>query len=233
MRLRSICSLTRSPNVGYSWPMITVRTQSVRSATRAVCGEHGLCRYRRVGDSPLRSCRRSRVWAAALSPRESAAHTGIIDVVTVVSTNPRLQQILQLVAVAAVMVGIVLMHSAPLVSPAADSVGHHRVTTSDQQAHAHESPTAFSGGGLPALDTMSTASAGAGCDDNDCNHHQGLHLCMAVVVVAALLTISRWNLTALGVARELRPRMPWLRHRGGRAPPWTTPTLAQLSVLRV
>lgn len=153
---------------------------------------------------------------------EPAGPLGTIIAVTG-SRPPRApQQLLRLLAVGAVLVGIVLMHSSPIL-PAS------------QSAHATASSTASQGypdigaaaDGLPAV-------IGSGCADGDeCGHHTGLHLCMAVVVIAALLVLSRWHLGRVSGDPARAPRLAWLRRRAGRPPPWTTPTLAQLSVLRV
>lgn len=56
---------------------------------------------------------------------------------------------------------------------------------------------------------------------------------MAVVVILGLLMHTRSRLAVPTPDSGLLRRASWLRRRAERAPPWTTPTLSQLSVLRV
>lgn len=123
--------------------------------------------------------------------------------------------------IAAVLLGMILMHSTPVATP----------TTTAVAATVHQSTVPPERSGNANL----TSSAAGECAGGDhCDHGIGLHLCMAVMAMMGLLTFVRRYL-ALPTADtgSTRPRASWLRHRLGRAPPWTTPTLAQLSVLRV
>jgi len=52
-----------------------------------------------------------------------------------------------------------------------------------------------------------------------------VHLCLAVLAAVALAVAVAGNAVA--------PLMAVVRAEWGRAPPWTTPSLTQLSVLRV
>ncbi|AII11187.1 membrane protein (plasmid) [Rhodococcus opacus] len=139
-----------------------------------------------------------------------------------------MQQMLRLAAVGAVLFGILLMHSSPILPSAGDRTGTSAHATGTP-APSHDGST----GPAAVADTMITM-VGAGCESGgDCAHHSGLHLCMAVVAIAAMLVLSRWHVGTVVNDPEIRPRVAWLRRRAGRAPPWTTPTLAQLSVWRV
>ncbi|MBC2644849.1 MULTISPECIES: DUF6153 family protein [unclassified Rhodococcus (in: high G+C Gram-positive bacteria)] len=141
--------------------------------------------------------------------------------------TPTMQHLLRAAAVVAVLFGVLLMHSSPLLD---HSGGHATESAHDSGGHGHSHDAAAAPmtlGDLPA------ALAGTGCEGKDCSDHSGLHLCMAVVTIAAALVLARWYATATTSEAAVHSSRPPLRHRAGRAPPWTTPTLAQLSVLRV
>ncbi|QTJ70614.1 hypothetical protein HYG77_34550 (plasmid) [Rhodococcus sp. ZPP] len=147
--------------------------------------------------------------------------------VKALGTTPTPQHLLRLAAVVAVLFGVLLMHSSPLLDHSGmhpTASGHH----SGAPAHAHD------GAAVPvALGDIPVALAGTGCEGTDCSDHTGLHLCMSVMTIAAALVLARWYATATTGQTAVPGLRALLRHRAGRAPPWTTPTLAQLSVLRV
>ncbi|WKN60401.1 DUF6153 family protein (plasmid) [Rhodococcus opacus] len=141
--------------------------------------------------------------------------------------TPTMQHLLRVAAVVAVLFGVLLMHSSPLLD---HSGGHPTSSGHDSGAHTHSHDAAAA---PMALDDFPVALAGTGCEGKDCGDHTGLHLCMAVMTIAAALVLARWYATATtGEAALHSLRLP-LHIQAGRAPPWTTPTLAQLSVLRV
>ncbi|NLE81758.1 MAG: hypothetical protein GX610_19695 [Rhodococcus sp.] len=132
------------------------------------------------------------------------------------TTPPRTQPLMLLLVVAAVVLGITLMHSTPMPPPVDPAIAS--AVSVDPHA-GHVAPTA--------------AAVGECAGDDDCGHHAGLHLCMAIVVMIGLLTYARSRITVPTSVPVLLRRASWLRRRADRAPPWTTPTLSQLSVLRV
>ncbi|PBC35442.1 hypothetical protein CJ179_48540 [Rhodococcus sp. ACS1] len=146
--------------------------------------------------------------------------------VKALGATPTMQHLLRVAAVVAVLVGVLLMHSSPLL----DHTGGHATESahdSGGHGHSHEAAEPMALGDLPV------ALAGTGCEGTDCDDHTGLHLCMAVVTIAAALVIARWYATAAAGEAAVHGLRAPLPIRAGRAPPWTTPTLAQLSVLRV
>ncbi|EID81375.1 putative membrane protein [Rhodococcus opacus RKJ300 = JCM 13270] len=140
-----------------------------------------------------------------------------------------MQHLLRVAAVVAVLFGVLLMHSSPLL----DHTGGHPTSSGhDSGVHAHSHDAAAAPMPMP-LEDFPVALAGTGCEGGDCTDHSGLHLCMAVMTIAAALVLARWYATATTGETAVHSLRALLRHRAGRAPPWTTPTLAQLSVLRV
>ncbi|MEU2004614.1 DUF6153 family protein [Rhodococcus sp. NPDC019627] len=148
-------------------------------------------------------------------------------VVKVLGTTPTVQQLLRVTAVVAVLFGVLLMHSSPLLD---HSAAHPTSSESASAGHVH----AHDAAAVPvALGDIPVVLAGTGCEGTDCSDHTGLHLCMSVMTIAAALVLARWYATATTGDTAVPRLRALLRHRAGRAPPWTTPTLAQLSVLRV
>jgi hypothetical protein len=162
--------------------------------------------------------------------RSGGGPVGTIRDVTAPGTTAG-QQLLRVAAVMAVIFGVLLMHSAPLPGHGAQhpTVAEHPTPAApDISAHAHAQPH----GPVAVRGDVAAVLAGSGCDP-DCTSHAGLHLCMAVVAIAAALVLARWSTLAAATAQTMPRRWAMLRRRAGRAPPWTIPTLAQLSVLRV
>lgn len=151
-------------------------------------------------------------------------HVGSIGVVQALGAWSKMQQLLRWAAMVAVIFGVALMHSLPLAHPAGGHTPTAAHTSSLEHSHA-----------APAADTPRTdpALAGTLCQ-GDCRTHPVLHMCVAIVTIAAALVVATW-LLAYSSADDRRGqgRSAWLRSHASRAPPWTTPTLAQLSVLRV
>ncbi|MDX5961946.1 DUF6153 family protein [Rhodococcus opacus] len=143
--------------------------------------------------------------------------------------TPTMQQLLRVAAVIAVLFGVLLMHSSPLL----DHTGGH-ATESAHDSGAHAPSHSHEAAAEPvALGALPAALAGTGCEGGVCTDHSGLHLCMAVVTIAAALVLARWYATATTGEAAVHSLRLSLHIQAGRAPPWTTPTLAQLSVLRV
>ena len=63
--------------------------------------------------------------------------------------------------------------------------------------------------------------------------HATMHECLAVLATAVLAVILMLLALGTNVTPPTRHRQRAARTSLGRAPPWTTPTLAELSVLRV
>ena len=142
-----------------------------------------------------------------------------------------MRHLLRAFAVVAVLFGVMLMHSLPAAHPAAHPGGAHTGSAAhavDIHAQSHE----VSGTVLVRDAGVSPADA-VPCG-GDCGAHAGMqHLCVAVLtVVAALIVVWSWSVSPI-TERHLEALASWFRRHPGRAPPWTTPTLAQLSVLRV
>jgi len=64
------------------------------------------------------------------------------------------------------------------------------------------------------------------------DNHQVMHLCLAVLAVAGFALLLVLLGMVVGIPRPARSRRRAPRIFLGRAPPWTTPTLAELSILR-
>ncbi|MFD7011340.1 DUF6153 family protein [Rhodococcus jostii] len=142
--------------------------------------------------------------------------------------TPTMQQLLRVGAILAVLFGVLLMHSSPLLD---HTGGHATASAHDAGGHGHSHEAAAEPVAL--MPALPAALAGTGCEGGDCADHSGLHLCMAVVTIAAALVLARWYATAAAGELTVHSRRAPLLIQAGRAPPWTTPTLAQLSVLRV
>ncbi|ELB90950.1 putative membrane protein [Rhodococcus wratislaviensis IFP 2016] len=147
--------------------------------------------------------------------------------VKALGATPTMQHLLRVAAVVAVLFGVLLMHSSPLLD---HTGGHATESAHDSGAHGHSHEAAAA---PMALGDLPVALAGTGCEGTDCGDHTGLHLCMAVMTIAAALVLARWYATAAAGEAAVHGLRAQLRIHAGRAPPWTTPTLAQLSVLRV
>ncbi|AWK76761.1 hypothetical protein CBI38_35605 (plasmid) [Rhodococcus oxybenzonivorans] len=144
--------------------------------------------------------------------------------------TPTMQHLLRVAAVVAVLFSVLLMHSSPLLDHSGTpptASGHHSGAPAHAPAHAHDGAAALMDLGAPVV------LAGTGCEGTSCSAHTGLHLCMSVMTIAAALVLARWYATATTGQTAVPGLRALLRHCAGRAPPWTTPTLAQLSVLRV
>lgn len=63
--------------------------------------------------------------------------------------------------------------------------------------------------------------------------HQMMHLCLAVLAVAGFALLLVLLAMVVDIPRPARSRRRAPHISLGRAPPWTTPTLAELSILRV
>ena len=129
----------------------------------------------------------------------------------------------------AVLVGVLLMHSVPMVHPPAGHgvAGVSTATVTHPASHDHTA--------LADLTALGMHGAGVvmdmGCGDG-CSPHTGMAMCMAVVSVVATLLMTRRlvaHLPTVGGAHQ----MTWTGRYTSRAPPWATPSLEKLSVLRI
>jgi len=106
--------------------------------------------------------------------------------------------------------------------------GHAPAPSVQAMTHSVQAMTGVvSGVGQPALSRagsiVSPGHGGAGSTERP--SHAAVHLCLAVLAAVALAVAVAGNAVA--------PLMAVVRAEWGRAPPWTTPSLTQLSVLRV
>ena len=118
-------------------------------------------------------------------------------------------------AALAVLAGVLLMHSVPMVH----SPGGHSVAAGPMTEHSTPSASGIS----QIVESCSTHCAG----------HGGMAMCMAVITIVSALMIIRRLLKnySAGLARQSGIG-PFGRH-ASRAPPWATPTLEKLSILRI
>ncbi len=85
-----------------------------------------------------------------------------------------------------------------------------------------------------AVDEHVRAPAGMDCGGDGCDGHTGLHGCVFILTAVALALM----LVLLYRIANDRPRggvstPRGHRHQRERAPPWTVPSLAELSILRI
>ncbi|MFH5227562.1 DUF6153 family protein [Antrihabitans spumae] len=136
------------------------------------------------------------------------------------------RHLLRAAAVMAVLFGVLFMHSLPLAHPARAHVAS-AAHVPDGHAHSHDASAAIAPtAGVPSLQS--------GQCTGDCSSHSGMqHLCLAVLTIAAALIVVKSMSPTSTTDHHHHCMASWFRIHSGRAPPWTTPTLAQLSVLRV
>ncbi|MBJ8340842.1 hypothetical protein JGU71_18315 [Antrihabitans sp. YC3-6] len=136
------------------------------------------------------------------------------------------RHLLRVAAVLAVLFGVLFMHSLPLSHPIRAKVASAE-PVADGHAHSHDVSAAIaSTGGVPSLQS--------GLCTGDCSCHSGMqHLCLAVLTIAAALIVVKSMSPTSTSDHHHHSVASWFRTHSGRAPPWTVPTLAQLSVLRV
>ena len=129
-----------------------------------------------------------------------------------------------------VLLGVLLMHSVPMVHPPSGhsaagptavsalhpDVGHH--------AETNELAAAVMAGSGVVLEM--------GCSDG-CSPHVGMAMCMAVITIATALIVVR---RLLDLRENESCSAAWALVMGGyasRAPPWAAPSVEKLSVLRI
>lgn len=131
-----------------------------------------------------------------------------------------------------VLLGVLLMHSVPMVHP---PTGHTMASASTTTVFHPEG-----GAGHHAdVDELTAAVATGsdvvlemGCGD-DCSPHIGMAMCMAVISVVAALLVTRQLLALRPADDGTRNHTHCRGKHSSRAPPWTTPSLEKLSVLRI
>jgi hypothetical protein len=129
---------------------------------------------------------------------------------------PRASGLTRLLGVLALLVGIVAMHAGVFaITPS----GHHAMSEVVQA--------------MPADDHG--VATGTDCGDDGCgNTHGGMHACVFILtaVAVALMLVLLYRIAVdrpgggVSTPRGQRPRRE-------RAPPWTVPSLAELSILRI
>ncbi|ORM37546.1 hypothetical protein BFL43_03910 [Williamsia sp. 1135] len=127
-----------------------------------------------------------------------------------------------------VLLGVLLMHSVPMVHPPGHGASGATAASAVRSDGGHHAD-------VDELTAAVAAGSGAvlemGCSDG-CSPHVGMAMCMAVVsVVAALLMVQR--LLTYQPAAGAQSHMLWMGRHSSRAPPWATPSLEKLSVLRI
>lgn len=121
-------------------------------------------------------------------------------------------------------------------------LGMHALMGPDGAAGHTDGPATHSTALAATASATPADAAGTGCRSGAChgqNHHEPggghsvAHLCLAVLAGAVALLVT----VALGRSHDpsgpIRARLATTGQMSGRAPPWTQPSLAQLSVLRV
>lgn len=131
-----------------------------------------------------------------------------------------------------VVMGVLLMHSVPMVHPPS---GHSAAGVSTVSAAVHP------GGSDDHADVAELTAAVAagprvvlemGCGDG-CSPHVEMALCMAVVSVVAALVMVRRLLPSAPAADGAGSHALSMGRHSSRAPPWAAPSLEKLSVLRI
>ncbi len=114
--------------------------------------------------------------------------------------------------------------------------GHAPAPSVQAMTHSVQAMTGvLSGVGQPALSRagsiVSPGHGGAGSTERP--SHAAVHLCLAVIAAVALAVAVAVKVAQSRAGNAVAPLMAVVRAEWGRAPPWTTPSLTQLSVLRV
>ncbi|WP_329413327.1 DUF6153 family protein [Nocardia vinacea] len=128
--------------------------------------------------------------------------------------SSRTTGLVRVLGVLVLLAGIVAMHAGVFaVAPADD---HHTMATM-------------------ALPVDHNAAAGPDCTDDGCGHaHGGMHACVFILTagaVALMLVLLYWITLDRPGGGMSKPRQ-WRPIREC-APPWTVPSLAELSILRI
>ena len=119
----------------------------------------------------------------------------------------------------AALLAVLLMHSVPMVhAPAHGVAGAHAAVTTHHQEHAGHTTMA-----PPAMQA----------DNTHWTTHAAMALCMALITVASVLLIVRRLLGHQGADAAPRLHVPGNGRYASRAPPWATPSLEKLSILRI
>jgi hypothetical protein len=139
----------------------------------------------------------------------------VVDVVAPARRRPRHSTLLMAGAAFAVMAGVLLMHSVPMVH----SPGGHMTSTGSMTEHS-----------TPAVSGISQIVEK--CAAN-CSGHAGMAMCMAVITIASALIFVRRLLKHHTAGPSRRWGVGPLGRHASRAPPWVTPTLEKLSILRI
>lgn len=136
----------------------------------------------------------------------------------------------------AVLLGVLLMHSLPMVHPPG---GHSAAAAPLSPTALHPSTTGDHHGNLAHSDAPAAAAAvplvvfQMGCTTDCSTSHAGMAMCMAVItVVAALFLVRRLLMHHCGDDVG-HGAVRWLGRHASRAPPWAAPSLEKLSVLRI
>jgi hypothetical protein len=116
-----------------------------------------------------------------------------------------------------ILVGVIGMHSLAAVNVPAPTA-----TSADAMVMTDAHPT------VPPVNVDAMHSHGGGH-----GQHATMHECLAVLAAAVLAVALMLLALGTNVTPPTRHRLRAGRTSLGRAPPWTTPTLAELSVLRV
>lgn len=106
-------------------------------------------------------------------------------------------------------------------------IGMHSLATLDTPATTMTAPS------MAAAAQADVMPVGTGEHSGGHAGHQRMHLCLAVLAVAGFALLFGLLGMVVDIPRPALPRRPAPRIFLGRAPPWTTPTLAELSILRV
>ena len=107
-------------------------------------------------------------------------------------------------------------------------IGMHSLGAVGTPATTLTTPSMAAAAAQPDVMPAGTGEHGGGHDG-----HQAQHLCLAVLAVAGFALLLVLLAVVVDFPRPARSRRRAPRTFVGRGPPWTTPTLAELSISRV
>ncbi|WP_216898525.1 DUF6153 family protein [Nocardia alni] len=140
------------------------------------------------------------------------------------------------------LAGVAIMHIL-VVAPSHHMSGDAAAQTISVQTRMMDHITPTGDHVMSSRDTATSANAmagqpmpartGLGCDGCGCGMHGGMHACVFILTLLALtlglVLLGRIGADPYAGARTARHRLS----RRTRPPPWTMPSLAELSILRI
>lgn len=150
-----------------------------------------------------------------------------------VSDRPRLRASghVRPLAVLALLMGVAVMHIVVFAASHAMGPSGESTARAERMAGmvAEAAPTV-----TVADHGSAAASTHAGpCDSGGCGVVHGMHACEFILALAAALGLMVLAWVGAGTGRLGPPGAGTMSARRARPPPWTVPSLAQLSILRI